>query len=183
MTKNAQLLKFNPSMQTLAKYFNMLESPKSLVGSSIPYALSRFAKSGDTYTETIYIDGVRYSTNSSAKSSDNNVMFMFKGSVQFGRISGFLVNPISNPSVVISPFIINDSHLVSLSKRLVQHGMSMTDTQLTLDCLNKSDIGAKITGVSDLICIEASQLIGHSIVISNSSCTVVLPFSYRCMLS
>uniref|UniRef100_A0A8R1IHT7 Uncharacterized protein n=1 Tax=Caenorhabditis japonica TaxID=281687 RepID=A0A8R1IHT7_CAEJA len=98
------LLKNNIYVQKLAQHFHLLPKNKILRVSHVPEKFRHFSVPGDLYMDTIYFEGVRYSSKNKSLSDDTHITFSLNNTTQYGRIEGFIMCSRKPIHIILSPF-------------------------------------------------------------------------------
>uniref|UniRef100_A0A8R1IJ32 Uncharacterized protein n=1 Tax=Caenorhabditis japonica TaxID=281687 RepID=A0A8R1IJ32_CAEJA len=152
-------------------------------GLPVPNEYRHFSRPDDTYFESIYKDGMRLSANEGVRSDDSKVMFRYKETVQYGSIRGFLCQERDETRAIVAPFVLTDNHIEELAKNLLNENVSQSLIQKVMEALSDTSYGSVVKSSSSLIILNISEIMGYAVSIRCKSKDVVVPFTYRPMLS
>lgn len=139
---------------------------------------------GDLWVPTLYVNGIRYSSIRKGKSDDTNIVYVQNEQVKYGKVLGFLVNSDRQlDRVITSPYLISDRHLERLAIGLCRAGIPRNETQKLIDALCDPIYGAVSNGNGSAVAISIKMIIGHAVLVTNDSFSLLLPFSHRVLSS
>ena len=152
----------------------------------VPSEFRAYSEVDDMYMKTMFIDGRRYSCESTNSTDDSNIMYRNQqGSIKYGKVLGFLVkNDETRRRLLINRFAVSDVHLEKLARNLIETGESKSEIQQLINSLCDPCFGGSVTQCDEILVIPVCCVVGHAVVVKiDDSVHIIIPFAFRVSLS